>query len=395
MNFYKVNPETVNWNSDESTVFFNENHSEKNLFIKSIPSLPQLKSHIWLSTSGRTVQKWVALSKEAILTSARAVNHHLQTTSSDNWGLSLPTFHIGGLAILARSSLSKSTYIRFPTKWNPHKFISFLKDNKISLSSLVPTQVYDLVQEGLICPDKLRAIVVGGEALHPFLYQKARQLNWPLLPSYGLTECCSQVATAPLHSLKSDNFPSLQILPHIKVRISNQEIVLNSQSLLTGFVLLQPHSKNKTNFIDPKTENWFFTKDQGQKKGSFLKIISTEQNLIKILGEKVSVKKLENLLIKLLLQKKIKKGSYYVLPVPSAREGFQIALVSDNFNRSVLSNLIQEFNQTASPFEKIQQFYLLPSIPRTGISKLSKTTLLKTLAFSPKKTCLSPSSNNI
>ena len=381
MDFYKVNPETVNWNSNESAVFFNEKHSQKNAFIKSIRLLPKLKSHIWLSTSGRTMQKWVALSKEAILTSANTVNQHLQSTNNDRWGLSLPIFHIGGLAILARAYLSKSTYIRFFTTWDPHKFTSFLKDNKINLSSLVPTQVYDLVQAELVCPDNLRAIVVGGGALHPSLYQKARQLNWPLLPSYGLTECCSQVATASLHSLKSLDFPSLQILPHVKVRISNQEVVLNSQSLLTGFVPLQPYSKNKINFVDPKQKNWFFTKDQGQKKGSFLEIISIEQNLIKILGEKVNMKKLENLLIKLLLQEKIKKGSYYVLPVPNSREGFQIALVSNSFDLAGLSTLIQKFNQRVSPFEKIQQIYLLPSIPQTDISKLSKTALLKTLAF--------------
>ena len=382
MNFYKVNPETINWDSDESAVFFNEKHSEKNLFIKSIPFLPKLKSHIWLSTSGRTTQKWVALSKKAILISAQAVNQHLQSTSNDRWGLSLPIFHIGGLAILTRSYLSKSNYIRFSKKWNPHQFTSFLKDNKINFSSLVPTQVYDLVQAELHCPDNLKAIIVGGGSLTPSLYQKARQLNWPLLPSYGLTECCSQVATAPLQSLKTHDFPSLQILPHVKVKIIEQEIVLNSQSLLTGFIPLQTFSKN--NFINPKKENWFFTGDQGQKQGPFLEIVNNEQKPLKILGEKVNMRKLEDLLIKLLLQKKIKKGSYHVLPVPSPREGFQIALVSDIFNVPILSNLIQEFNQEVSPFEKIQQFYLLPLIPQTGISKISRSALRKALGFSFK-----------
>lgn len=386
MNFYKVNPNTINWDSDESTVFFNDRHKEKNLFIKSIPLLPKLKSHMWLSTSGRTSQKWIALSKKAILISAQAVNQHLQSTSNDRWGLSLPIFHIGGLAILARSYLSKSTYIHFPKKWNPYQFVSFLKENKISLSSLVPTQVYDLVQTGLTCPDSLRAIVVGGGALHPSLYQKAREQGWPLLPSYGLTECCSQVATAPLQSLKIHDFPSMQILPHVKVKIVNQEIVLNSHSLLTGFIPLQTSSKEKNHFTDPKKERWFFTKDQGQKRGTSLKVINNEQNLIKILGEKVNMRKLEDLLMKLLLQKKIKKGSYHLLPVPNPREGFQIALASDIFDLPILSHLICEFNQEVSPFEKIQQFYLLPFIPQTGISKISRTTLRNTLGFPSEET---------
>ena len=390
MNFYKVNPTQINWDSSESAVFFNEKHGEKNSFIKSLPFLPKLKSHIWLSTSGRTSQKWIALSKKAILISAKAVNQHLQSTSNDRWGLSLPIFHIGGLAILARSYLSESTYIPFSKKWDPHQFVSFLKENKISLSALVPTQIYDLVQAKLICPDKLRTIIIGGGALHPSLYKKAREQGWPLLPSYGLTECCSQVATAPLHSLKTHNFPSLQILPHIKVKISNKEILLNSPSLLTGFIPLHTAFEKTPNFIDHKTEAWFCTRDQGQKKGTFLEIINNEQSSIKILGEKVSMRKLEDLLIKLLLQKKIKKGSYHILPVPNPREGCQIALVSDTFDLSVLSNLIQEFNQEVSPYEKIQQFYFLPFIPQTGISKISRMTLRKTLGFPSERTLKAP-----
>ena len=63
-------------------------------------------------------------------------------------------------------------------------------------SSLVPAQVLDLVRAGLRPPPVLRAIVVGGGAISAELYRDARALGWPVLPSYGMTECCSQIATA-------------------------------------------------------------------------------------------------------------------------------------------------------------------------------------------------------
>ena len=36
----------------------------------------------------------------------------------------------------------------------------------------------------------------GGGAVSDELYRDARALGWRVLPSYGMTECCSQVATA-------------------------------------------------------------------------------------------------------------------------------------------------------------------------------------------------------
>ena len=53
--------------------------------------------------------------------------------------------------------------------------------------------------------------MTGGGALDPSLYKQARDLGWPLLPSYGLTECGSQVATASLSSASdmADSFKSL------------------------------------------------------------------------------------------------------------------------------------------------------------------------------------------
>ena len=212
MSFYKVNPLEVNWESESSCLFFNDRHGQKDLFTTYILKLPQLKSHVWLTTSGRVSQKWVALSKKALLTSAEAVNKHLDVTSKDKWGLLLPLFHVGGLSILARAYLSQSACFTYDKKWSAKSFVAFLNEHKITLSSLVPTQVYDVVKAGLSCPPFVRAIVVGGENLSQSLYKAARGLNWPLLPSYGLTECSSQVATAEINSLNKKEYPPMKVL---------------------------------------------------------------------------------------------------------------------------------------------------------------------------------------
>ena len=75
----------------------------------------------------------------------------------------------------------------------------------------MPTQIFDLARAGLAAPPSLRAVVVGGGALRPALWQRGRELRWPLLTSYGLTEAASQVATL---STGEPNPARLTILPH-------------------------------------------------------------------------------------------------------------------------------------------------------------------------------------
>ena len=388
MAFYTVNPKIINWKSNSSAVFFNP--KLKVNFTKFIKHLPKINSCIWLSTSGRTQAKLTALSKSALLASAQAVNQHLQAKKKDRWGLSLPLFHVGGLSILARAFLSASPCFRFSKKWNPKNFHQFLIKHKISLNSLVPTQLYDLVQAGLESPPSLRALIIGGESLDKALYHKARKLGWPVLTSYGLTECSSQTAAAPLSSLKKNTFPPLKILPHVQVKIVKGNIALKSKSLLTGFVSInQPEV-----FKEPKKSSWFITKDKGVKTGEFLRPEGDSSQFIKILGEKVSLKKLENLLMILLLKHR-PSGRFMIIPAPSDREGFQIALVGEKWDSLILPRIIQQFNQQTEAFERIRQLYLVPFIPLTGISKPAQKLLLKTLNFSCKEKLACTPLNNI
>ena len=376
MSFYQINPSMVDWNSENSFVFFNERHSKKKLFLNSIPHLPCLKSHVWLATSGRTYQKWVALSKAAFLFSAQAVNRHLSVTSADRWGICLPLFHVGGLSILARVHLSRSSYFIYKKKWSAKEFLLFLNEHKITITSLVPTQVYDLVRAHLVCPPFLRTVVVGGAYMSKTLYQEARSLGWPLLPSYGLTECGSQVATASLDSLNQPEYPRLKVLPHVSLKIVLGKIFIQSRSLLTGFIPLSEFAS----FQDPKKDHWYCTEDKGILVKGLLEVDHSPTDTIKILGEKVNLKNLREELMGILLKNKNVPGRYFLFSVPNERSGFQIALVTDVFDDQT-PQIISSFNRKVSSFEKIQQFYFVPSLPLTDISKISQPALLEILGF--------------
>ncbi|HEX2751219.1 MAG TPA: AMP-binding protein, partial [Verrucomicrobiales bacterium] len=173
------------------------------------------------ATSGSTgTPALICLTRQAMLANAAAVNAWLDSSRSDIWLRSLPLFHVGGMSIHARAFLSGAQVVCDDEKWDPDRFVRILEKNGVTLTSLVPAQVHDLAAAGHPAPSSLRAVIVGGGALPGGLWKEARHLGWPLLPSYGLTEASSQVATARPGDETLP--PRLELLPCWEGRISGE-----------------------------------------------------------------------------------------------------------------------------------------------------------------------------
>src|SRR5438094_4306455 len=155
----------IAWQSDETHLLLNPRMpvDERQRLERLFATAPSLRAHIWIATSGTTGSlKLTALSKEALLASAAAVNRHLDAGAGDIWCCVLPTFHVGGLGIQARAMLAGARLLT--ALWEPLGFTAFCAEERVTLSSLVPAQVSDLVRAGARAPASLRAIVVGGGA---------------------------------------------------------------------------------------------------------------------------------------------------------------------------------------------------------------------------------------
>ena len=156
----------------------------------------ELVAHVLFETSGSTgAPKRIALPKEALLVSAAAVNAHLEVTADSCWGLALPTHHVGGFGVAARAWQAGCGMVVFQGKWNPSGFRDWLGVSRVTHTSLVPTQVHDLVKQELTAPNFLKAIVVGGGHLDAATGQAARDLGWPVLASYGVCRRAHCVVT--------------------------------------------------------------------------------------------------------------------------------------------------------------------------------------------------------
>lgn len=309
---------------------------------------------LWLATSGTTSGKagsLVVLSHEALEVSARAVNAHLGVTSQDRWGLALPLFHIGGLMILIRAALMGSGVSRFDESWDVRRFHRWLGDARVTLLSLVPTQVFDLVEAGLTAPHGLRAVIVGGARLEPELFLRARELGWPLLVSYGLTECGSQVATGSFAE------PGvLRPLSHVEVRSVDGVLELRSRALMTAKLEL-------AGAVTRMGEGeWFQTSDRGKVIDvggqPALQIQGRVGDVVKILGELVDVARLNGVLHALLPEaSRVRLGRKLKLKTESdLRTGASLTLIYGKelgLSESEVDGLVSRYNELVAPFERV------------------------------------------
>jgi O-succinylbenzoic acid--CoA ligase len=325
---------------------------------------PELSGHLLFATSGSSGgRKWVALSRDALLASAAIVNQHLSAGANDRWLMALPEFHVGGMGILARCYNAGSELVKLGGKWSPELYHRTADSEDVSLSSLVPTQLYDLVQRGLRAPKSLRALMIGGGRLGDGVYEQAMKLGWPVMETYGMTETCSQVATASLGGR------DLMVLPGWQTKLSDRDCLsIKGDSLFTGYVTC---SGNVCELVDPKQEGWFTSEDVVKHVDNKIWVKGRVDRCVKILGELVNLSEVEaKVEAKLESSEKFKQlaGNIAVVALPDSRKGYQLILCSEE--SSDLDQICKHYNVDSHPVERLEGICVVSEIPRSPLGKV-------------------------
>lgn len=152
---------------------------------------------ILVHTSGTTsAPKPIRLTYGNWLWSALGSAVALGVDPDERWLCTLPLSHVGGLSILLRSAIYGTTAVvheRFETQ---RVLEALQQPDGPTVVSLVPTTLARLLDAGLQDPPALRWALLGGAPLPPALIARAEAAGVRVAPTYGLTEACSQVATA-------------------------------------------------------------------------------------------------------------------------------------------------------------------------------------------------------
>jgi O-succinylbenzoic acid--CoA ligase len=180
------------------------------------PRSPQPEdTWVILHTSGTTAApKPVELTYGNFRASAAAAAANLPLSADDRWLCVLPLFHVGGLSILTRSAYAGSEAV-VHERFDADAVAESLESGEATVVSLVGTMLRRLQDRGLSGAPALRAALVGGGPVPRDLLDWGRSIGLPLLLTYGMTETCSQIATA----VPGDHGGYAKPLPGVELRI--------------------------------------------------------------------------------------------------------------------------------------------------------------------------------
>lgn len=247
---------------------------------------PYIPCNIIMSSGSTGKPKKIVHCLNNHIKSALGAQQKLKIQSNDSYLLSLPLNHVGGQSIIFKSILFGARIVI-----TNKTLFEAISDNKVTILSLVPTQLYRLLEKNNQY-FSLRAILIGGAPTSKELLLNSQKKH-PYITfytSYGLTEMSSQVCTCILDNNDYHlGFP----LKYRQLKILNGEILVKGETLCLGYL-------NNGKIISATDDNgWFHTKDLGELNTLGLKVIGRKDNQFISGGENIQPESIEQIIIQL------------------------------------------------------------------------------------------------
>lgn len=230
----------------------------------------------------------------ALINGAQGTAHHLGGHAQ--WLLALPTTHIAGIQVLARSLVAgtRPVSVDRTAGFTPTAFLQGVSrlNHTFTATSLVPTQLDTL----LLDPDHVRrsesiaalrsfnAILLGGAAPTSHLSATITELKLPVTRTYGMSETaggCVYDGTA---------------LPGVTIKLTpDQRIMLTGPTLASGY--LDNPAATAAAFPTINNTRWHLTNDLGTLTGGRLTITGRIDDIINTGGVKVAPAPIDDALL--------------------------------------------------------------------------------------------------
>ena len=216
------------------------------------PNISGPPSTLFLYTSGSSGNPKIAkIPFRSLIENAKNCINPLDLRPNDQWRLTLPLYHVGGISILIRSILARACVV--------------LDDSpEITHLSCVPTHLYRFYP----LYKNLRCLLLGGAPV------RDKPEGLPIHTTYGLTEMSSMVTLDGI------------VLPNRKVKIdTNGEILVKGPMLFEGYL------------GEDKHEGWFPTGDLGHFEKNQLVVTGRKDWMFISGGENIQPEEIEAVLL--------------------------------------------------------------------------------------------------
>ena len=306
-------------------------------------------------TSGSTGNpKAVAHTLQQHLCSAQGLLDVFNFEQADTWLLSLPMYHVSGLAIVHRWLAAGGCI-----KIGSGKLESDIEG--CSHASLVATQLHRLL------PSKhaltLTHVLLGGSHIPEALGLEAQQMGIETWLGYGMTEAASTVTAKPVDSSNTAGF----VLDQRQLKIEDQRIFIGGNTLASGYY----YQGELTPLVNENC--WFDCKDLGEWDGEQVSIIGRADNQFISGGENIHCEEIERALNQLSLI-----NQAFIVPIEDDEFGFRPVAIVDCTDLPTKEWFAEQLNGRLERFKFPVEYYRMPHQEQLGI-KVSRAGLAQWL----------------
>ncbi len=284
--------------------------------------LPPPPQSLLLYTSGSTAAPKIAvLSLSNLIANASTAIQALDLGPSDEWRLTLPLYHVGGIGIVLRCILARATIV--------------LDDSPdITHLSYVPTHLYRATP----VYKKLRCLLLGGAPISSY------PQHLPVHTTYGLTEMASMVTL------------NGALLPNRELSLApDGEIFVKGPCLFQGYL------------DHPSSIDWFPTKDLGRFENNKLIILGRKDWMFISGGENIQPEEIER---ELLAIPDVYEAA--VLPIDDPEFGKRPVAVVRAANSFHFAQMQRELSKTLPKFKIPVALFFIDEMPQKNNFKLNR-----------------------
>ena len=238
------------------------------------------------------------------LANASGFYRRLGARPGDCWLLSLPLYHVGGLAILLRAVLFGGTVV-FAGPFDEARYLRLMCEHRISHVSVVAAMLERLYAAAGRDDafESLRYVLLGGGPAPEALLEASLARGVPVSPTYGLTECASQVATLAPGLLARHRGSVGTAIPGVTIRIAREDGGVADadeagEICVAGAVVTAGYWDRPDETARALRDGWLHTGDRGRMDtAGALTVLARESDLIISGGENIYPAEVERVLL--------------------------------------------------------------------------------------------------
>ncbi|MEZ8168771.1 o-succinylbenzoate--CoA ligase [Vibrio tasmaniensis 1F-187] len=315
---------------------------------------PQNLASIVFTSGSIGNPKAVAHTLQQHLCSAQGLLDVFNFEQAGTWLLSLPVYHVSGLAIVHRWLVAGGCI-----KIGSGKLESDIEG--CSHASLVATQLHRLLKGKQALT--LTHVLLGGSHIPEALGLEAQQMGIETWLGYGMTEAASTVTAKPVDSSNTAGF----VLDQRQLKIEDQRIFIGGNTLASGYY----YQGELTPLVDENS--WFDSKDLGEWDGEQVSIIGRADNQFISGGENIHCEEIERALNQLSLI-----NQAFIVPIEDDEFGFRPVAIVDCAELPTKEWFAEQLNGRLERFKFPVEYYRMPHQEQLGI-KVSRAGLAQWL----------------